>query len=48
MDTLRIELYESGVGEIYDTDDEFPGESSNEGTHRTFLDNSNIQIHLYE
>jgi hypothetical protein len=48
MDTLRLEIYDSGNALVYDTYADFPGDSTNIGTARTFLDRGNIQIDFYE
>lgn len=48
LDTVRVELYEIGVGKVYDTSDkdggDFTSESTCVGTARTGLDNGNIKI----
>ncbi|MFC1727156.1 hypothetical protein ACFL0Y_01410 [Patescibacteria group bacterium] len=46
FDTVRIELYEPGVGKVYDTHSggEFSDESSCVGTARTGLDHGNLTI----
>jgi hypothetical protein len=44
LDNVRIQLFD-GTGEIYDTDPlEFTAESDCFGTHRTMLDNGNLQM----
>jgi hypothetical protein len=44
LDNVRIQLFD-GTGEIYDTDPlEFTAESACFGTHRTMLDNGNLQM----
>ena len=46
LDNARIELYNPGGTRVYDTDwpGEFTAESNCHGTHRTLLDNGNLQM----
>lgn len=42
-DTIRFELFEGSL-KVYDSLDDFPGNSSVDGTARTWLDRGNLQV----